>query len=299
MTRHTVLRSMILFAVTHLLLSTAFASEPAQQEYVARWTDTPPTIDGALDAEEYREAIPLHVILDDPLTPPGIVPEGTRYALIPPDDSNDLSFTIYALYDDENLYIAVDVVDDIVINDGPMYMGQEVTWNDDDAEVFIDGDGVGNDCQMGRASASKEGFQLAMDVGGDTGGVSPPKVPEFWEGAPGLRPDGYVVEFRISLSWIDMIDGEGEAFPGPGSSVGFNITVGDDDNGGEGYNMGTGVVEPTDSYGAWDGNSTGWHAQREDDWGTLYFEPPATSVAPSMWGHIKSLLRTLDRSPTH
>lgn len=293
MARHPIVRTMILLAVLHMLLSTAFAADPGQQEYVARWTDAPPTIDGILDTEEYRDAIPLHVTLDDPTTPPGIVPGGTPYTLPVPDGPEDLSFTIHALYDAENLYVTVDVVDDIVIDDGPMFSGYEAAWEDDDVEIFIDGDNAGNDFQNNKAN--KEGFQLLMDVGGDAvevfEGMSPPKAPDFWEGAAGLRPNGYVVEFRISLSWIDVIDGEGEAPPGPGSSVGFNITVGDDDNGGKGYNVGTGAEEPADSYGAWDGNSTSWKVNREDDWGTLYFEPPATSVTPLMWGQIKTLLR--------
>ena len=52
----------------------------------------------------------------------------------PPDSPADSSFTIYTLYDDNNLYVAVDVTDDIVICDGP------VPYLDDDAEIMIDGD---------------------------------------------------------------------------------------------------------------------------------------------------------------
>jgi hypothetical protein len=109
-----------------------------------------------------------------------------------------------------------------------------------------------------------------------------------WQAAPGVCPHGYLVEFRIALSSIDTEDGGGEVPPGPGSYVGFNITVGDDDNGGFPYDVvfdpeqGFIIdhVEPTDGYGSWDGRSVGWLVSTEDDWGTLYFAPPLP-LAPS------------------
>jgi len=228
--------------------------------------------------------------LNKPATAPGLVPDW----ILPPDNQDDLSYTIYAMYDDENLYIAVDVADDILINDGPT----EDPWFDDDAEIFIDGDCVGNDPPW--SNGGKEGFQLLMDVGGDAMAVAGNDNID-WESAVGLRPRGYAVEFRIALSSIDIIDGAGEASPGPGSSVGFNVTVGDDDNGGFPYDMvlmpdgefAIDHVEPTDCYGAWDGRSSGWYAHREDDWGLLYFAPK-TEKAPmkhnafsTIWGKIK------------
>ena len=98
------------------------------------------------------------------------------------DSPEDLSYTIYAMYDAVNLYIAVDVSDDIVISDSP----PEYSWWDDDAGIYIDGDEVGNDLQWGRRYAGKEGFNLGMDVGGDAGSIDAPGIE--WEGAPGLRP---------------------------------------------------------------------------------------------------------------
>ena len=112
-------------------------------------------------------------------------------------------------------------------------------------------------------------------------------------------PRGYVVEFVFALSSIDIIDGPGEESPSAGSSIGFNVTVGDDDNGGFPYNdifVGGPIVEPTDTYGAWDGDSANWRDKREGDWGTLHFAPPSNGAAkpiaypsPSAtWGQIKS-----------
>ena len=264
--------SAIVVAILCLLLSLAFGSESGQQTYSAHWTDTPPVMDGVLSEGEYGAAIPLHVTFDQPTTTPGVIPP----AFHPPDNTDDLSYTIYAMYDEDNIYIAVDVTDDIIFDDGPAYGSPGSEWEDFDlpfwddcVELCIDGDDIGNDFQSG---PGKEGFKVLVDVGGkdayahDGGpienGLSVPPF-DYCEFAPGLRPGGYVVEFMIALSWIDVIDGEGEAAPGPGSSIGFNVYVDDDDTGGEG----------PDSFGAWDGNSSDFMSSREEDWGTLYLCP--------------------------
>lgn len=203
------------------------------------------------------------------------------------------------MYDAENLYIAFDVKDDHIINDSP----PNSPWFDDDAEILIDGDNVGNDFQVD--TPNKEGFQLLINVGGDTFSKAG-NDPIDWEAAVGLSPYGYFAEFRIALSSIDTQDGDGELPHGPESSIGFNVTVGDDDNGGLPYDYVfdpeqkyiTVHTEPTDNYGAWDGRSSGWEVNREDDWGTLYFAPKAkkvTSIKPTdylkttmTWGHLKA-----------
>jgi len=300
MKRHMVVLATLL-AILWLPLGLAFGdkqtSEPGQQTYTARWTKTPAAVDGVIGPGEYSAAIPCHVELNKPSTAPGLVPDW----ILPPDNQDDLSYTIYAMYDDENLYIAVDVADDYIINDGPDDWGK-LPWFDDDVEILLDGDEVGNDMQEGQPG--KEGFQLLMDVGGDAFTQAGDDTID-WEAAVGLRPRGYLVEFRIALSSIDTKDGDGEESPGPESSVGFNVTVGDDDNGGLPYDyvfdpeQGFIIdhVEPTDSYGAWDGRSSGWLVSQEDDWGTLYFAPKlqkAPSIKPTRflkttmtWGHLK------------
>ena len=147
--------SAIVVAVLCVPLSMAFGSEPGQQICNAGWTDIPPVFDGVLSEGEYGAAIPVHVTFDDPTTTPGIVPPESSV----PDNPDDLSYTIYAVYDEDNLYIAVDVVDDRVISEVYPAGG----W-DDGVEIFIDGDDVGNDMLKNTAN---EGFQLIMDAGGD------------------------------------------------------------------------------------------------------------------------------------
>jgi len=215
-------------------------------------TAAPPTLDGAISPGEYDATLPVEVNFDDPTTMPGIVPDWIPL----PEGHDDLSLTIYAMYDTANLYIAVDVTDDVICDDP----GQ--TWEDDDVEVFLDGDRVSNDYAI--HNRGKEGFEILIDVGGeiwDDGGLPYGD----WSAASGTRTGGRVYEFKVPLVCIDITDGPGETHPSPGTSVGLNIAVGDDDNGGAPYES------PYDSYGAWTGSYDHWTYNRESDWGRLYF----------------------------
>jgi len=262
-------------------LGTVAFSQPGQQVFIAYPVDgDPPVIDGVLDEDEYEDSMRLRVTFNDPKNPPGHVP-----AWLPaPQNWADLSYMFYAVYDEDNLYIAVDVRDDFVIDDGPDCWGK-FPWYDDDVEIFVDGDRVRNDIAV--EAPGKEGFQLLMDVGGDAWascGEDNINAVIDWDAMPGLRRKGYLIEFRISLASIDTEDDGAEVPPGPGDSIGFNVAVGDDDNGSFPYNWGQLVCEPpivypppddcvepdtdlTDSFGMWDGSDT----FREDHWGTLVF----------------------------
>jgi hypothetical protein len=241
---------------TFVLLSSAYSQSTApnnriagKQFMVARYTKTPPVIDGVFSLAEWGRAVPVYVEgTSSPATPPGVVPNIGLPYLFPPDSPADSSFKIYALYDDNNLYVAVDVTDDIIICDGP------VPYLDDDVEILIDGDRRPGDAHN-------------------------PSI--IWESRAGLRPHGFVVEFRIPLSSINTIDtswfsnpfpGSGFRSPQPGDIIGFNVNVGDDDNGGLSY-LRTEPAPHTDSATAWDGRSVGWYIFSEADWGNLYLAP--------------------------
>jgi len=271
-------RMLVILVLVLMGLGTVAFSQPGQQVYIAYPVDDdPPMIDGVLDKGEYEDAMYLRVTFNDPTSPPGLVPEW----LPSPYNRVDLSYEVYAVYDEEYLYIAVDVRDDFVIDDGPNYWGR-FPWFDDDVEIFVDGDQVSND--IAEEKSGKEGFQLLMDAGGDawaTPGAENINAVIDWNAMTGPRPKGYLVEFRISLASIDTEDGGDEVPPGPGDSIGFNIAVGDDDNGSFPYNWGQIVCDPpdyencvdeadtelTDTFGMWDGSGT----FIEDDWGTLVF----------------------------
>ena len=288
----------VLVVGTLLLLSRSAASQSAspqsriagKQFMVARYTRTPPVIDGVFSPAEWARAIPVFVEgSSSPATPPGVVPNIGLPYLFPPDSPADSSFRIYTLYDNSNLYVAVDVTDDIIICDGP------VPYLDDDVEIMIDGDRQPGDVHMALVCGpdnpncpnpvvNNEGFQLVTSVCNQSL-TSPSNNPSIvWESKAGLRPHGFAVEFRIPLSSINTIDtswfsslfpGSGFRSPQSGDIIGFNVAVGDDDNGGLSYQR----SEPaphTDSYTAWDGRSLGWYVFAERDWGNLYLAPRGT-----------------------
>ena len=243
------------------------------QTLKARFTDRAIVIDGVLEPGEWSRAIPVHVTASGSGSPPGLVPG----IVSPPDNQDDSSFKIHALYDADNLYVAVEVADNILINDGP------VPWADDDVEIFVDGDRQPGDLNAGVFSGQPnlEGFQLITSVGNDRL-TEPENFPGIvWESAAGASPRGYVVEIRIPLSSINTHDtspwtGGSPGFrrPQPGDMIGFNVGVGDDDIGGESYNY-------PNSYIAWDGSGPNWNAFDEPAWGTLYLVPEKPRPTPA------------------
>jgi cellulose/xylan binding protein with CBM9 domain len=235
------------------------------QTLKARFTERAVVIDGVLEPAEWSRAIPVHVTASGSGSPPGLVPSWVS----PPDNQDDSSFKISALYDADNLYVAVQVADDILMHDGP------APWADDDVEIFVDGDRRPGDVDAGVFSGQPnlEGFQLITSVG-NARLTEPENFPGIvWESAAGAGPRGFVVEIRIRLDSINTHDtspatGGSPGFrrPQPGDVVGFNVCVGDDDIGGESYNH-------PNSFIAWDGSSTNWSAFDELAWGNLYLVP--------------------------
>lgn len=273
------MRKLVCVASVALLLGlTAVASSgqvqqvpPGDQEIEAVHAPDPPAIDGAIGPGEWALSVPVNVVADDPVNPPGVI---ALDRTPPPDGPGDLSYVISALYDADNLYVLVAVTDDIRCDDGPDAQGpwDPCVWCDDDAELRLDGDNVANDFP---GSPNAEGFTCHLGVDGDVFLYAGEDYVD-WEGRSGHDGDSYVYEFRVSLSSIDMTDGPGATHPGPGSEIGFNVVVGDDDNGGMPYNMD--CAEPcddSDSCLIWDGQSNPYQ-YNEQHWGTLRFSLPAT-----------------------
>jgi hypothetical protein len=287
-TRWLVVGTLVLLSSSAISQSVSPQSRiPGKQFMIARYTKTPPVIDGVFSLSEWGAAIPVYVEgTSSPATPPGVVPNIGLPSLFPPDSPGDSSFKIYTLYDNNNLYVAVDVTDDIVICDGP------VPYLDDDVEIMIDGDREPGDVHMAflcgpnnpncpNPVVNNEGFKLTTSVCNQTL-TDPPNNPTIvWESRAGLRPHGFVVEFRVPLSSINTIDtswfsnpypGPGFRSPQPGDIIGFNVAVGDDDNGGPSY-LRSEPAPHTDSFTAWDGRREGWYVFAERDWGNLYLAP--------------------------
>ena len=282
-------------------------TEAGKQRMTARRTTKPVVIDGAFSPGEWSAAIPVHVDAVKPGQAPGLVP----FFINPPNNQDDSSYTVYAMYDQDYLYIAVDVADDNIISDNP-----EVPWADDVVEIFLNGDKQPFDLDAVRdipdwfgVLPNNEGFQLDTSVGNSRAVFPSSLVQVNWDSHAALRPRGYLVEARISLDSINTIDNSwftnptlppadvdgdptqsvppGLTFtpvlrrPQPGDTIGFNVTVGDDDCGrqpgnpdifADSYNR-TDLVTNPSSYLAWDGSSLNWYYADESAWGTLYFAP--------------------------
>jgi len=262
-------------------------TEAGMQKMTARRTNKPAVIDGVFSPREWSAAIPVHVSAIKPDMAPGLVPwQGLPYAVNPPDNQDDSSFKVYAMYDEDYLYIAVDVADDIIKTGNP-----ENLWLDDVAEIYIDGDTKSPD------DWGVTAFQLATSAIGQMALYPDPTMLVNWTSAAGMRPRGYLVEARISLDSILMANG---GAPGPGSKIGFNVAVGDNDTGligdpwfwgdpyfDDGYfhipNPDVPGNPPFDennffkntpsSYIAWDGSSLDWGNGDASAWGTLYLAP--------------------------
>ncbi len=147
----------------------------------------------------------------------------------PPWDATDLGCTIFAGYDEDNLYIAVRVVDDWPLNDDAAEGSEnQSTWLDDSVEIFIDGDNS-NYPERDTTGTNPE----VVDTGGQFVITANNAYRQAEAGNPGygedaawyaltaLSFDGYEAEFRISWDTLGN--------PEPGDIIGFTVAVNDDD----------------------------------------------------------------------
>ncbi|MBN2326292.1 MAG: hypothetical protein JXR73_03995 [Candidatus Omnitrophica bacterium] len=149
--------------------------------------------------------------------------------------AEDFAAEIYVGYDDENLYVAVRVTDDILYDDTAAAGSENgSTWTDDSVEIFVDGDNSNYDVRDTEGSKPE---------GWSTGGQYVITINNAYRqaeaGNPGFGPDaawyaqtlindagtGYEAEFRISLSILGD--------PQPGDIIGFDVCINDDDDGGD------------------------------------------------------------------
>jgi hypothetical protein len=132
---------------------------------------------------------------------------------------NDLSADFKAMWDEDNLYVLIEVADDNLKNDS----SPDQWWFDDSAEVYIDADNAkssqydDNDAQyhfdwdktnptmnVGQQHGRKEGVEFAMVT----------------------TREGYITEIRFPWSTLG-------AKPFAGATIGLDVHVNDDDDGGQ------------------------------------------------------------------
>ncbi len=163
-------------------------------------TSTPPVIGGPIDAiwASYSNA-----------TVPNL--SGTLNSGV-----NDLAATYKITYDATYLYVLVDVTDDIIhTTDG-------ADWERDGVEVFID---RGNE-KIGCCTYDANDYQYTFVQNGTINGNGKPTTGITSSSVLKAAPAGYITEIRIP--WSTIVGG----FPSPGTYIGFDIGVNDDDDGG-------------------------------------------------------------------
>ena len=201
--------------------------------------DTAPTIDGTIDAEEWRRAgggsgewkVYVRPGADgNPAIRGGSIGDS---GTIPADDA-DLSYNIYAGYDAQNLYIAVRVKDSSLNTDSAEAASENSsTWNDDSVEIFVDGDNsnfASRDTSGNNPDVVRSGGQFVITANNayrdaEAGNPSYAETGAwFAKTTPLADGSGYDAEFRISLAALGN--------PKPGDILGFTVSVNDDDDGG-------------------------------------------------------------------
>lgn len=179
----------------------------------------------ALDGENYDCAYPCSITLNGDLSDwAGItfydIPHdrGTAAA----DDDADASMSFAAVADDEYLYVAIDVSDDII------QYGESDNWEDDSVEVYIDANNAkAESYEDDDAQITISALSLERDV----------ENPHISSGVEGIgtiaavveSDTGWIVESGIPLT---AEDGRWVIEPVYGLSIGFQVHFNDDDDGG-------------------------------------------------------------------
>jgi len=161
--------------------------------------DTAPSVDGAVDdawsattAHEFQHVLQGSV-----------------------DGDSDLSGDWRANWDDEALYLLVDVTDDAAASDS------SAAYQDDSVEVYVDADN-----SKGSSYDGTNDFQFTFPRdGGELGGQQPTSVEDL-EWAVGETDDGYHLEAAFPWSMLGVT-------PESGHALGFDVHVNDDDTEGD------------------------------------------------------------------
>ncbi len=183
------------------------------------------------------------------------------------DDDEDFSAVIYALYDEDSLYIAAEVTDDAIENG---YSGGN-NWQNDCMEIWIDG--AGDDGTMtDRGGNDPDNYQYNVDVNGSPWvyrNDAAATLLDQMESASDVQGTNYTLETRIPFTAIPELDLSKSRI------MGFTLSFVDSDN------------------GAW--NHILWQGEIDNEpsqWGDLEFSLEKLSVEPAskmpaLWGAIK------------
>ncbi len=173
-------------------------------------------------------------------------------------DPADASGTWKVLYDNENLYVLLDVTDDSLQNDS------DAAWQDDSVEVYFDGGNTKLDTPL-----SGDDHQYTFGWGADD--IQGTNIAGYTDGieqAQVTTATGWRIE--IKMPWLSI---QGVA-PQAGDLIGMDCYYNDDDDGGnsrEGKMLSFSAVE-------------GWNDASQ--WGTAILAVPPTPTDPGADGLV-------------
>jgi hypothetical protein len=203
--------------ITLLCVSMTIADPPAvhpvtgEELMIECLRGTPDAIDGDLSDWKLSAMIPAVLDMEEQLSNDS----ADRTAWVGPDDS---SGKFYLLWDDEYIYIAVVMKDDILSQNKT---GGDI-WNADAVEVFFSTTNAVPDCS--------EHYQYGFDFKGQTwnwcnmdgnGSVEP----DYLQVASTITADGYICEAAIEYGQMLSLDFS------VGNNIGFHPVFDDTDNG--------------------------------------------------------------------
>ena len=237
----------ILLFTSVVILPFTSGNVSAQIDAVIPYTSTPPEIDGwGTEVDPVWADVPGHG-----------VDEFNTVVGAPPEDEADLSPTWKALWDENFLYVLVEVVDVTVFNRG------ECNWDDDGIEIYIDAQDLDSEDYQFDMNAPDgiPAYQFTAIAGDQAGGpycADPPTenpVSAFTKGinsyddggnpentrypndrigegdiSNGQQPGDVFYSFEVAFSW-DALEETPEDIIERGS-FGFGVAVNDDDTNG-------------------------------------------------------------------
>jgi hypothetical protein len=189
--------------------------------YSAPKVASAPTVDGVINAAEYAGAAEIK------LDPTRVV-----YSLDEGDDlwtATDQTFSFRVVHTTDAVYVAVNVIDDQIVNDTVEPGGGGNVWQDDSVEVLFDAKNErGLSVTLGAPPFEGQWMNFtANNAWRDSTSTDTETSTDFgpakaWFAATAKTANGYQIEFVIQKSAL--------LNPLDGATVGFDVALNDDDN---------------------------------------------------------------------
>jgi len=195
------------------------------RSYTAPKTSTAPAIDGTIGASEYAGAPTLSINRHTGSYDGEVGDDSDSW------QDGDLSYNAWITHDDQAIYVAVDVTDDVISTDSAEAGSEDgSTWEDDSVEIFFDANNDKSTVQTNSdlsvhppyegqyvvtANGAVRDNEASNPLFGETGD---------WYGAASTTAKGYQLEARLNKSLFQN--------PKDDTHIGFSIGVNDDDGAG-------------------------------------------------------------------